>query len=62
MSNESEIKRLEERVRDLEMFLEMTTKECHEQFKSRQQLISAIERLGLVNEIKAELNSMEASE
>ena len=61
MSSESEIKRLEERVRDLELFLEMTTKECHEQFKSRQQLISVIERLGLVNKVKAELSSMEAS-
>jgi len=62
MSNESEIERLEERIQDLEMFLKMTTKECHEAFKSKQEIISAIERLGLVKEIKAELDSMKASE
>ncbi len=61
MSSESEIKRLEERVRDLELFLKIMSKECYEQFKSRQQLISVIERLGLVNKVKAELSSMEAS-
>ena len=34
MSNESEIKRLEERVLYLEMFLEMTIERMLEQFKS----------------------------
>ena len=61
MSEENEIKRMEERIRSLEMFLEMTTKECHEAFKSKQELISAIERLGLVKQIKAELHSAKAS-
>ena len=62
MCNESEIKRMEERIQDLEMFLEMTTKECHMAFKSKQEIISAIERLGLVKEIKAELHSTKASD
>lgn len=62
MSNESKIKQMEERIQDLEMFCTILTEQCHMAFESKQEIISAIERLGLVKEIRAELNSMKASE
>ena len=62
MSNKSEIKQMEERIQDLEMFCTILTKQCHMAFESKQEIISAIERLGLVKEIRAELSSMQTSE